>query len=102
MLKKHLNCLGWVSNWGKSPTGVSLQLTTVGNIFGFQYPGKIFFTFNTCIMKTIGMKTIPAIAGLFVSLWMVSCSVNNENNVDAEVYNTSGPASGAQQNPSVN
>lgn len=54
-------------------------------------------------MKTIGMKTLPAIlAGLSLSFLMISCSVDNEVNMDTEVYNTSGPASGAQQNPSVN
>jgi hypothetical protein len=54
-------------------------------------------------MKTTIVKTIPVLFfAAILSLMAVSCSQDNNNNVNAEVYNTSGPSSGAQQSPSVN
>lgn len=53
-------------------------------------------------MKTMILKTIPVLCAAVLSLFIVSCSVDSETNVNAEVYNTSGPSSGAQQSPSVN
>ena len=53
-------------------------------------------------MKTIIVKTVPVLFfAAMLSLFTVSCSVDGGADVNAEVYNTSGPSSGAQQNPSV-